>query len=78
MTHLYFSKVTKKIKTIFFSEGREDVVDIFNEQGTSGKLVVYISGGYWLVSCFVALTLYDLPIIVKQGQTVLRSEGIDK
>lgn len=27
-----------------------DVVDIFNEAGISGSIVVYVSGGYWLVS----------------------------
>lgn len=27
-----------------------DVVDIFNEAGISSSIVVYVSGGYWLVS----------------------------
>ena len=32
----------------FLCEGETDVVDIFGEDGNrSGKVMVYISGGYW-------------------------------
>jgi len=50
--------------------GREDVVDIFNEKGTSGGLVVYISGGYWL-ELNGNISAYPVKPLIAAGHSVI-------
>jgi len=44
-------------------------VDIFNEDGSSGKLIVFISGGYWVFGCGSESAWTVLPL-VGEGHTV--------
>jgi len=47
-----------------------DVVDIFNSDGASGTIVVYVSGGYWL-ELSGEISAYPVRPLVAAGHTVI-------
>jgi len=50
--------------------GASDVIDIFNEDGGSGKIIVYVAGGYWL-DLNGEMSAYTVLPLVADGHTVM-------
>jgi len=53
-----------------FGAGASDLVDIFNEEGTTEKIIVFVAGGYW-VELNGEISAFTVAPLVADGHTVI-------